>query len=238
MQLRNHIVYHFLNSPNIVSDASIKDYKDSVPEVSEDTVTLIKKIINIDGNKSYYITNSIINNLDLLKIDTNNWEILDGRPNAKYTFIFSDGSFLRLLIDDRDFLFYYVSRIGKDTSASYFYHSFYDNKESGDFAFKKDFWFKLLCFFFYSQNKEIIVSPGKSYGTRKQMDSLSNDSKYPITIVNSNWNVTSIRLHGFNVSGHFRLQPCGFQFSETKMIFIEPFKKNGYVRKAIKNNHV
>jgi len=92
--------------------------------------------------------------------------------------------------------------------------------------------YRLLCFFFFSKNEERIVNAGKSYGTKKQHDALSNDLDVPVTIINSNWNVTSIRTDGFAVSGHFRLQPCGVRNEDRKMIFIEPFMKNGYIRKA------
>jgi hypothetical protein len=94
--------------------------------------------------------------------------------------------------------------------------------------------YSLLCFFYLSENEEIVVNGGKSYGTRKQADALSNDSNVPVTIINSRWNITSIRTEGFGVRGHFRLQPCGPGLQDTKMIFINPFEKHGYVRKAAK----
>ncbi len=210
MQLRNHIVYYLLLNPKLVTEAAIADYKRDVPEVSQETLEYVTKMASVEGNRSFYITNTVLDKLHLLKVNSNDWSIFDNKQDAKYTFIFKDDSFLRFIIEDRDILFYYVKRFAKgQIKSSYFYHSFHDNKSTGDFYPNKDFVFKLLCFFFYAENQEIVVNGGKSYGTKKQPDALNNDSNMPITIVNSNWNITSVRLQGFDVSGHFRLQPCG-----------------------------
>lgn len=239
MQIRNHIVYYLLSNPQVVTDAAIADYTRDVNVPSENTIAFVKKLAAIEGNKNYYITNTILEKTNLLKANYNDWSVLDNLPDGKYTFIFKNDSFLRFIIEDRDILFYSVHRIKKgDIRSSYFYHSFHDGTHEGDFYPSKELVFKLLCFFFFSKNEEKIVNAGKSYGTKKQHDAISNDTSFPITIVNSNWNVTSIRNEGFNVSGHFRLQPCGEKRSETKMIFIEPFKKHGYIRKAINKEHV
>lgn len=235
MQIRNHIVYYLLKNPEIVTESAIKDYQKWNGEAHENTLEFVRKLASKDGNKSFYITQSTIDKIPLLKANINDWSVLDNLPDCKYTFILPNDRFLRFIIEERDFLFYYVHRVKKgDIKASYYFYSLCENTCEGDFQPSKEFVFKLLCFFFLSKNTEIVVNAGKSYGTRKQIGGLSNDSDEPIIIVNSNWNVTSVRLQGFNVSGHFRLQPCGVQFSETKMIFIEPFKKHGYVRRATK----
>lgn len=239
MQIRNHIVYYLLKNPDVVTDAAISDYTREVGNPTENSIAFVKKLSAIEGNKNYYITNTILDKTKLLKANYNDWSVLDNLPDGKYTFIFKNDSFLRFIIEDRDILFYSVHRIKKgDIRSSYYYHSFHDNVSEGDFYPSKELVFKLLCFFFFSENEEKIVNAGKSYGTKKQLDAISNDSQYPITIVNSNWNITSIRNKGFNVSGHFRLQPCGVKRSETKIIFIEPFKKHGYIRKAINKEHI
>ncbi len=94
-----------------------------------------------------------------------------------------------------------------------------------------EFLYKLMCFIFLSENEYIEVKPGSSYGTRKH-GKVKNELGFPVTVINSRWNVTSIRNEDFDVSGHFRLQPYGPGLGQTKMIFIEPFKKHGYVRRA------
>jgi hypothetical protein len=60
----------------------------------------------------------------------------------------------------------------------------------------------------------------------------NNKTKMPITVVDSKWFTTLIISGAFNVSGHFRLQPCGEGLKDRKLIWISDFQKNGYIRKA------
>jgi hypothetical protein len=50
-----------------------------------------------------------------------------------------------------------------------------------------------------------------------------------VTLLDSRWFTTICRNEGFAVSGHFRLQPYK---TGPKLIYIAPFTKNGYHRKA------
>jgi hypothetical protein len=61
---------------------------------------------------------------------------------------------------------------------------------------------------------------------------MNNTSSKDITIVKANWNTISIRTDGFSVKAHFRLQPCGEGRTDRKLVFIDQFNKNGYVRKG------
>ena len=75
------------------------------------------------------------------------------------------------------------------------------------------------------------MKPGEKSGTKKS-GKIINSLPVPITIINSKWNITSIRTDGFNVSGHFALYWTGEGRRIPKMIFREPYEKKGYVRKA------
>jgi hypothetical protein len=63
-----------------------------------------------------------------------------------------------------------------------------------------------------------------------------NDTKQPVEIQDSTWFTTIVRSEGFWVGGEtggfFRLQPCGPGLAEKKLIWIYPFEKEGYTRKA------
>lgn len=59
-----------------------------------------------------------------------------------------------------------------------------------------------------------------------------NETKRKITVLDSTWFTTIVKSEGFGVSGHFRLQPCGPNNSERKLIYIAPFEKQGYTRTA------
>jgi len=59
-----------------------------------------------------------------------------------------------------------------------------------------------------------------------------NETKYKVEILDSTWFTTIVKSEGFEVSGHFRFQPCGKNLSERKLTWIRAFEKSGYTRKA------
>lgn len=257
MQLRNHIAYKFLMDKDyqVMLLKKFKPYEveklfdKGMAELTNDEILEIGQLETIypQTPKCYYITKTIIEKIDLLKIKNYNWNVFSEINLGKYVFIFDNNSLLSFSVRDVSIDFFYLSALSSNDFYKPKYLRFFLDKSTFEMSNEFDdkdmseaakHIYKLFCFFFLSENTEIIINAGRSHGTRKQINNLSNDLNLPVTIVNSNWNITSIRTDGFNVSGHFRLQPCGLQFSETKMIFIEPFKKHGYIRKAIKDDHV
>lgn len=59
-----------------------------------------------------------------------------------------------------------------------------------------------------------------------------NDSRFSIRHLTANYFTEICNDSGFPVRGHFRLQRVGEDLSERKLIFISPFMKKGYHRKA------
>lgn len=59
-----------------------------------------------------------------------------------------------------------------------------------------------------------------------------NETKQNIEVLDSTWFTTIIRSGAFKVGGHFRLQACGTGMKDRKLIWIAPFEKEGYTRKA------
>lgn len=63
-----------------------------------------------------------------------------------------------------------------------------------------------------------------------------NDTKRRIEVLDSTWFTTIVRSQGFWVGketgGFFRLQPCGKDLADRKLIWVEPFEKDGYTRHA------
>lgn len=57
-----------------------------------------------------------------------------------------------------------------------------------------------------------------------------NDTKSNIEILDSTWFTTLVKSDAFKVRGHFRLQPCGPGMKDRKLIWINDFEKQGYVR--------
>lgn len=88
----------------------------------------------------------------------------------------------------------------------------------------------LVLFLKYCQLETKVVEPGKK--VHHVNEKYFNDTKYPIEVLDSTWFTTIVRSEGFKVDGHFRLQPYGPNNSMRKLIWIDPFEKHGYTRKA------
>lgn len=95
---------------------------------------------------------------------------------------------------------------------------------------------KLLIFLLFVEVEEKITyinppSKKKMFDPKTGLKKLS-----PLKIINAdiNYNTTVIHKGQFNVSGHFRLQPCGEGRKKHKLIFINEFVKSGYKRRAKK----
>jgi hypothetical protein len=261
MQLRNHIAWRFLMDPTLMDEFMERTYPQAFKRAGanmageEELLQLayLYDVISPTGQKAYYVTDTVIDKLDLLKVSQKDgkydYTVFKQVPDCKLTFIFRQNCLLRMRIKGDTIHFChleykYYSKEEKErfrVPGQALWVNFFVNRLTGeqcdhfnhiDVRTIERFVYHLLCFFFLSENTEIVVQPGKSYGTKKQADALCNDVNVPVTIVNSNWNITSIRTEGFGVSGHFRLQPCGPGLNTTKMILIEPFQKHGYTRKA------
>lgn len=60
----------------------------------------------------------------------------------------------------------------------------------------------------------------------------NNKTQDEITIIDLTWFTNLIKSDAFKVRGHFRLQPCGEGMKERKLIWINEFQKEGYIREA------
>jgi hypothetical protein len=90
---------------------------------------------------------------------------------------------------------------------------------------------KTLIFLAFAEKEEEVLMPSKKTKIIN-CDYTNNDTKYKVTTVTSKWNFTSVRLEGFEVGGHFRLQACGEGHKDRKLIWVDSHMKHGYVRKA------
>lgn len=261
MVLENHIAYRFLTDDKlwfeILESTHPEEFKKAYrTEKTEDLqlpdqVHSLYHLLHSKDQKAYYVTNTVLEKLDMLKIKPTeaghyDWTVFSDIQDQKLTFICPDNFLLRVRFHEDTVSFIHTEfkiEDKKKGTGKMKWVMFYLNRKTGelcehfghsDVKTIEKFYYALFCFMFLTENDEIIVAPGTKHGSKKYPDNLLNCSRFPITIVNSRWNTTSIRNEGFDVSGHFRLQPCGENFSKTKIIFIEPFKKEGYVRRAQK----
>lgn len=267
MVLSNHIAYRFLTDDKFTWEIiehfhpnEIKVFtengsdKDVLDKHREDAYKIYStdKLINPEGNKTFMVTESVMENLDLLKLtkkgDHFDWMVFKHLTDRKVTFILPNNRLLRMLVDGPMIQFFYLTfdliAGGKPGSGWTNWEIFFIDREENRLCehFESDNMrkieehiYKFLCFFYLTDNQEVIIPPGQVHGTRKQ-GKIRNDFRFPVTIVNKNWNLTIIRNEGFSVSGHFRLQPYGPGRTMNKLIFIEPFEKSGYKRVAGKSN--
>lgn len=90
--------------------------------------------------------------------------------------------------------------------------------------------FTLILFMKYCDLETKLVKAGKRenhIGTK-----YVNDTKSNIEILDSTWFTTIVRSEGFAVGGHFRMQPFGPARADRKLIWIDPFEKTGYTKRA------
>lgn len=87
--------------------------------------------------------------------------------------------------------------------------------------------FCLLCFLKYCKVETKTSEPNSKLHAFNCK--YLNETNYRIEILDSTWFTTLVNSSGFGVRGHFRLQP----YKEGKeIIWINPYQKNGYIRKA------
>lgn len=197
---------------------------------------------------AFYFTDTVADNLDHIKVDAKpnghyDWTVFKNIPDGKTTFIFKNNWLLRFQVIDGVIFFLRLFESQKDKNDKKMLFCFVDRLDQSvvdpifeieDAHIVEKQLYRMLLFFYFSQNETRIVEGGKRYGHKKQPDGLDNSTDIPVTIVNCNWNITSVRLTGFDVAGHMRMQVCGPGNKDHKLIFVQPYKKNGYVRKASK----
>jgi hypothetical protein len=91
----------------------------------------------------------------------------------------------------------------------------------------------LLVIYFFSQVETFVIQNSKNKKYLLNKDKFLNETEVPVKIIDSRWFRNIIRLEGFAVRGHFRLQPKKVNGEWTKeLIWINDFEKHGYTSKA------
>lgn len=263
MILKNHIAHRFLTDSTMVIEMIESFHPEEVKSIvhggePSSKVLGMYKMLGSEDQKAFYIAETVLKLFDkfnIKKFETEkygmqyDWSYFKNLKDQKTTFIFPDNSLLRLFVNNGMLSFSHTRfnfNEGDKNRGVMYNVMFYVNMETGEMCehFKHPdvqeielFIYKLLSFFFLSDNEMVIVEPGRKYGTKKSGKLINSFKDIPITIVNSRWNITSIRTEGFEVMGHFALRWIGEGRLIPKMVFIEPFKKNGYIRRATKENH-
>lgn len=270
MRLNNHIALRFLTDDTLAFEVIETTHfkkvmnilnRHHLENVMNQKCKNLWELVNKDNQKSFLVTETVHDKLDMLKVKRNeydhyDWTVFSDVATCKWTFIlypteqWDGGGCLRIKID-KDMIEFchigfkfdeggYRKEIIRKGKGQALWTLFYINRFNNDHGSHCDhqnvkdiyeFVYKLLCFVFLSENEYEVVKPGHSSGTKKK-DKFKNDLPIPVTIINSKWNITVIRTDEFTVSGHFALRRCGVGRTQTRMVYIEPFIKHGYVRRA------
>ncbi len=93
--------------------------------------------------------------------------------------------------------------------------------------------FILFCHF-ADVDVKFVARPGSREARRQSgdKDAYVNDTHLNVRHLTAHYYTTICRDESFGVRGHFRMQPFGTGRSERKLIYISPFTKNGYHRRA------
>ena len=71
----------------------------------------------------------------------------------------------------------------------------------------------------------LVINGGEKRGDLMKGNQIKNESKSSVIQVNSNWNIQTIRLGGFDVCGHYRLMLVGKGRTRYEYVFIKPYQK-------------
>lgn len=90
---------------------------------------------------------------------------------------------------------------------------------------------RILTFVELGDIDVVVLEPNRHNGKSVKDGKVYNSSPNDVYVVDASWNRLIIRNDGFAVRGHFRLQPCGPDMRDRKLIWIDAFLKNGYTRR-------
>jgi hypothetical protein len=217
---------------------------------------LERKRVNDFKNRLYYITDPFIeaSNVLISQIEkTKNADIINewvkNKEDFKICLIFEKMPFLFEKIDMKIFIFAVIGEVGYLNTVNF--------EEINDIGMPGSFvqlstliqnneqknlviglntamlnMIPFLVFMDYAEVQEKIIKAGtKNRGISKKSGD-SNLSDFNVIRLDSTYFTRIYKEEGFSVSGHFRLQPYGEGLRDRKLIYINPFEKNGYTRRA------
>jgi hypothetical protein len=148
--------------------------------------------------------------------------------NGSLRFIYMEFSKSR----DTGLLILEAGALQNDAGMSFYLSDTYIRNSVDSFMIVAEF--ILMCLFIkYCEVETKVLKPNEKYRDKKKTKYF-NETKSSIEILDSTW-FTNLVVEGtFPVTGHWKLQPYGPALSQRKLIFIDPYERHGYTRRARK----
>ena len=198
---------------------------------------IVKEFFFPQDTKWYLIQESALRDSKLVKIDSGySARSVKDIAFGHYTYLLGKDQYIHFHVRaekmsgyfyryaDHDDVCYFEFRFDLDTGACE------KNTKKYDAEFTR--MLQILTYVELAEIEVTIVEPGRTNNKTKKDGKVMNDHKYNVYVVDSTWNRVIIRDSDFAVSGHFRLQACGPEHKDRKLIWIDPFVKHGYRRAA------
>lgn len=92
----------------------------------------------------------------------------------------------------------------------------------------------VLLFKRFAEIRTQLIAPNARRASFENNEVIMNRAPFMIRQTDCTWFTEYVREEGFSVRGFWRLQACGPNYSEHRLIYINPFEKQGYHRRAKK----
>lgn len=235
-----HVDQHIKDNPRFKKARGVKLLTDQISnlEYFRESRAIILQTAHADIMLLSTKAIPLIKKLSLDKIKDHQWTLIDKIEDGHYVIILNKDEFLKIWkYDNRVVVAIFTRKNGEEQYAMINFTI--DTQE----VYVKDDFLMLGCYehflksmmFIKFTKPETVLIQG---GARKKHNGVkvSNKSRLDVTMVDANWNKITIRTTGFMVGedtgGFWAIRRAGHKKQDIKVVWINPYQKNGYVRKG------
>lgn len=257
MKLDNHIVNRLITDKDFSVELITHQMNSDVAILGKDAVRIenyasMKYLLSNEENRTYYVTNSVIDKLGLLDtkkcMSVEGWKVFNSLPDFKKTFIMPKGNTCIRVVKENGVLYFchidfklYPEEVQKVRGEGEVHwillyvdldrNAIAENFSNEDGKAIAPLLYSLLCFVELCDNETIVVQPKQKHGTQKT-GKIINILPFPITVINNTWNIRRVMRGNIVVIGHAAMRWIGEGRIKPKIVFIEPYTKSGYTRRS------
>lgn len=221
-----------LEQYEILMDSGREEQRKIINKVGDLIHTTDLDFIKDDDSKYFLICDSVYKAAELIRIGENfTSRTLKDIKFGKYTYLMGKHTMIRFICAQGAIQGIYYDDLKNNA------FEFGLEMEHGKYYFPKDCqkefsqMMQVLTFVELGDIEIVTLARNTNNGGEKGKDKVHNASRNTVYVVDSSWNKLIIRTDGFAVRGHFRLQPCGVNHMDRKLMWINAFEKHGYTRR-------